>query len=302
MTIDNSLYSNARNFLRAPFCENPAQSDADLVILGVPFDLATTGRPGARLGPDAIRSASVHLAWEGAKYPWRFDLTQKMKLVDAGDLIFATGDAQEMASKLEAQASEILDAGKTLLSLGGDHFISLPLLRAHAKKFGKMALVHFDAHTDTYPHGSKFDHGTMFYHAPKEGLIDPKHSLQIGIRTDFNRDKHSFEVIDGSQANQLSADEIAQQIKAVAGDLPVYLTFDIDCLDPAFAPGTGTPVCGGITSDKALNIIRSLKDINLVGMDVVEVSPAYDHAQITALAGASIGLELMYLWASLQQK
>ncbi|MGB2078566.1 MAG: agmatinase, partial [Vibrio sp.] len=288
-------------FLRLPYSASPTQSNADIVVLGVPFDLATTGRPGARLGPDAIRSASVHLAWEGAKYPWSFDLLEHTSIVDAGDLIFNTGQSEQMSQGLEQTATELLQAGKTLLSLGGDHFVTLPLLRAHAKQFGKMALVHFDAHTDTYPHGSTYDHGTMFFHAPNEGLIDPKHSIQIGIRTDFNQDKHQFNVLDAAKANEMSVDAVVSQIKAQVGDLPVYLTFDIDCLDPAFAPGTGTPVCGGLSSDKVLTILRKLTDINLVGMDVVEVSPAYDHAQITALAGATIGLELMYLWTQIHK-
>ena len=172
----------------------------------------------------------------------------------------------------------------------------MPLLRAHAKQYGEMALIHFDAHTDTYSNGSRYDHGTMFYHAPKEGLISREHSVQIGIRTEYKQQGHGFNVINAMEANDLSAAEIVEKIKAIVGDKPVYLTFDIDCLDPAFAPGTGTPVCGGMTSDKVLKILRNLQGINLVGMDVVEVSPAYDQSDITALAGATIALDLLYLW------
>ena len=163
-----------------------------------------------------------------------------------------------------------------------------------------MALIHFDAHTDTYDQGSKFDHGTMFYHAPNEGLIDPTHSVQIGIRTEHS-DKLGFNVISADTANDWSVAQIVEEIKVTVGNMPVYLTFDIDCLDPAYAPGTGTPVCGGITSDKALKIIRSLQGINLIGMDVVEVSPAYDHADITALAAATIATDLLHLWATQKQ-
>jgi len=295
---DDSLYSNAMTFMRRPLVKNPLTEAADVVVLGVPFDMATSGRSGARLGPDAIRRASVNLAWESKKFPWTFSLFEQIKVIDAGDLVFDCGDAEDMTLRLEAAANEILTSGKMLLGLGGDHFVTLPLLRAYAKHYGEMALVHFDAHTDTYNNGSRYDHGTMFYHAPNEGLIDPKSSVQIGIRTEYKQQGHQFNVINAMQANDLSVDEIVTQIKSIVGNKPVYLTFDIDCLDPAFAPGTGTPVCGGISSDKSLKIIRALQGINLVGMDVVEVSPAYDQSDITALAGATIALELLYLWTA----
>ncbi len=295
---DYSLYSNSMSFLRRPYLRNPVSADADLVVLGVPLDMATSGRPGARMGPDAIRRASVNLAWEGKKFPWDFNVFERVKVIDAGDLVFDSGDAEDFTYRLEAATSEILKSGKTMLALGGDHFITLPILRAYAKHYGEMALVHFDAHTDTYANGSNYDHGTMFYHAPKEGLIAPKHSVQIGIRTEYKQQEHGFNVIDAMRANDLSADEIVMQIRDIVGDKPVYVTFDIDCLDPAFAPGTGTPVCGGLNSDKVLKIIRGLAGINIIGMDVVEVSPPYDHSDVTALAGATIALELMYAWAS----
>lgn len=293
---DYSLYSNSMSFVRRPMVQNPVEAEADVVVLGVPFDMATSGRSGARMGPDAIRRASVNLAWESKKFPWDFNLFKYTNVVDAGDLVFDCGDAEDLTQRLEAAATEIIASGKTLLSLGGDHFITLPLLRAHAKQYGEMALIHFDAHTDTYSNGSRYDHGTMFYHAPKEGLISREHSVQIGIRTEYKQQGHGFNVINAMEANDLSAAEIVQKIKAIVGDKPVYLTFDIDCLDPAFAPGTGTPVCGGMTSDKVLKILRNLQGINLVGMDVVEVSPAYDQSDITALAGATIALDLLYLW------
>ena len=293
---DYSLYSNSMSFVRRPMVQNPVEADADVVILGVPFDMATSGRAGARMGPDAIRRASVNLAWESKKFPWDFNLFKHTNVVDAGDLVFDCGDAEDLTLRLEAAATEIIESGKTLLSLGGDHFITLPLLRAHAKKYGEMALIHFDAHTDTYPNGSRYDHGTMFYHAPNEGLISREHSVQIGIRTEYKQEGHGFNVINAMEANDLSAADIVEQVKKIVGDKPVYLTFDIDCLDPAFAPGTGTPVCGGMTSDKILKILRNLQDINLVGMDVVEVSPPYDHSDVTALAGATIALDLLYLW------
>lgn len=293
---ETSLFSNPMTFLRQPLVQNPLTRDADIVVLGLPFDMATSGRSGARMGPDAIRRASVNLAWEGKRFPWQFELTQHVNIIDAGDLIYAPGDSEGFTSLVEQAADALLNQGKTLLCLGGDHFVTLPLLRSYAKKFGKLALIHFDAHTDTYSNGSRYDHGTMFYHAPNEGLIDKHSSVQVGIRTDYTQENHGFNVINAMEANDLTAEQIAAQIKATVGDMPVYLTFDIDCLDPAFAPGTGTPVCGGMTTDKVLKVLRLLTDINLVGMDVVEVAPAYDHAELTALAGATIALELLHLW------
>lgn len=295
---DYSLYSNSMSFMRRPYLRNPVSADADLVVLGVPLDMATSGRPGARMGPDAIRRASVNLAWEGNKFPWDFNVFDRAKVIDAGDLVFDCGDAEDFTYRLEAATSEILKSGKTMLALGGDHFITLPILRAYAKHHGEMALIHFDAHTDTYDNGSSYDHGTMFYHAPNEGLISPKHSVQIGIRTEYEQQGHGFNVINAMEANDLSADDIVMRIRDIIGDKPVYVTFDIDCLDPAFAPGTGTPVCGGLNSDKVLKILRGLAGVNIVGMDVVEVSPPYDHSDLTALAGATVALELMYAWAS----
>lgn len=294
---DYSLYSNSMSFMRRPYLRNPVSADADLVVLGVPLDMATSGRPGARMGPDAIRRASVNLAWEGNKFPWNFNVFDRAKVIDAGDLVFDCGDAEDFTYRLEAATSEILKSGKTMLALGGDHFITLPILRAYAKHHGEMALIHFDAHTDTYANGSSYDHGTMFYHAPNEGLISPKHSVQIGIRTEYDQQEHSFNVINAMEANDLSAEDIVTRVRDIIGNKPVYVTFDIDCLDPAFAPGTGTPVCGGLNSDKVLKILRGLAGINIVGMDVVEVSPPYDHSDLTALAGATVALELMYAWA-----
>ncbi|EOV5433546.1 TPA: agmatinase [Vibrio parahaemolyticus] len=295
---DYSLYSNSMSFLRLPYIRNPVSADADVVVLGVPLDMATSGRPGARMGPDAIRRASVNLAWEGKKFPWDFNVLDKLKVIDAGDLVFDCGDAEDFTYRLEAATSEILKSGKTMLGLGGDHFITLPILRAYAKHHGQMALIHFDAHTDTYANGSSYDHGTMFYHAPKEGLISVKNSVQIGIRTEYKQQDHGFNVINAMQANDMSVNEILEEIRRTVADKPVYVTFDIDCLDPAFAPGTGTPVCGGLNSDKALKIIRGLAGMNIVGMDVVEVSPPYDHSDVTALAGATIALEMLYAYAS----
>ncbi len=293
---DNSLISNAFGFLRLPLNFQPWNSDADWVITGIPFDMATSGRAGCRQGPAAIRQISTHLAWEEKRWPWNFNLHDSLNIVDCGDLVFNFGDAEDMNNKLQAHAERLLSAGKRLLCFGGDHSISLPLLRAHERFFGKMALVHFDAHSDTYAKGSKFDHGTMFYHAPRENLIDPAHSVQIGIRTEHDA-AEGFTVLDAAMVNDCPIDKLLATIHKTAGELPVYLTFDIDCLDPAFAPGTGTPVAGGLSSDRALKLLRGLQSLNIVGMDLVEVSPAFDSGDITALAAATVALDMLYLQA-----
>lgn len=294
---DNSLFSNAFGFLRQPLNFVPYYAkDAEVVITGVPFDMATSGRSGARLGPQAIRNASTHLAWEHTRFPWDFDVTEALNIVDCGDLVYDFGSAEDFTKRLQAHIHDLLTFGKLPLTLGGDHFITLPILRAVAQKHGKAALIHFDAHTDTYEQGSACDHGTMFYHAIKDGLIDPVHSVQVGIRTAY--DPTAMQVLDAPYCNDLTGKEIAAKIKERVGDLPVYLTFDIDCLDPAFAPGTGTPVIGGLTSDKVLKILRNLVGLNFVGFDVVEVCPPYDNAEITALAAATLALEMLYIYAA----
>jgi agmatinase len=203
-----------------------------------------------------------------------------------------------MVDVLQQDARTLLAAGKTILSLGGDHYISLPLLREHFKAYGPISLVHFDAHTDTEPIEGTFNHGSMFREALNEGLLDPAHSVQIGIRTEYEYDNHPFTVLDAAWVNLHPARETGEAIRRVIEKTPTYVTFDIDCLDPAFAPGTGTPVPGGISTERALEILRELVGCNLIGMDVVEVAPAYDHAELAALAAATIALELLYIKAA----
>jgi len=291
-----TCFSNISGFMTLPLTREVEA--ADVFIVGVPYDLATTGRAGTRGGPMAIRQASGHIRWEEKRWPWEFAVYDELCVADYGDIDAPAGNHEAMLTEIQTHVGGLIEAGKTVLSFGGDHFITLPLLRAHAKHHGKMAMIHFDAHTDTYEeYDSIYNHGCMFHHAPLEGLIDPDKTIQIGIRTEYTKDKHLFEVINGAEANDLSADAIVTKIKAVVGNTPTYLTFDIDCLDPAYAPGTGTPVPGGLTSDKALKIIRGLAGINLVGMDVMEVSPPYDHADITGLAGATLALEMLHVLA-----
>ena len=295
---DDSSYANIFSFMGLPLSRDLDLAGLDAVVMGIPYDLGTSGRAGARSGPNGIRQASANLRWEEQRWPWAFCLNDRLQAIDYGDVQYSSGDSSDMLQQVEMHAARIVAAGKTLISLGGDHFVTLPLLRGHAATHGKLALIHFDAHTDTYAQHQKYDHGSMFYRAPREGLIDTERSVQIGIRTDYDRDAHEFQVINADQANEQSAQDIIAAIRARVGDAPAYLTFDIDCLDPAFAPGTGTPVVGGLSTSKALRILRGLADLNIVGFDVMEVSPAYDQSQLTALAGASLALEFLYMRAS----
>lgn len=285
-------------FMEFPQVTSLQTSDADVVVTGVPFDMATSGRPGARFGPTGVRQASAQLVWEGARWPWTFALDNHLKVEDSGNVSFKHGEPQTLVDNLEAHISQILESGKSALTFGGDHFITLPVLRAYAKKHGPVALIHFDAHTDTYDGGSKYDHGTLFHHAVVEGLVDTEHSLQIGIRTSYNRKNHPFEVLDAAWVGDHGPQKTLERIRQRVGDKKVYVSFDIDGLDPAFAPGTGTPVAAGISIDCALKVIRGLQGLDLIGMDVVEVAPAYDHAEITSLAGATLALEYLYVLAA----
>jgi len=295
MHDDVSLYANLFGYLGCPLSDDPLHDKADVAILGVPYDLGTSGRAGTRSGPGAIRQASGNLRWEEARWPWPYALADRLKVIDCGDLAYAPGDSVGFTQSLQDRATDILRSGKTLLSFGGDHFITLPLLRAHHAVHGELALVHFDAHTDTYEQGSEFDHGTMFRRAPREGLIDTDCSIQVGIRTEYEPSTHAFAVLDTDWVHNHGPGKVAQAIRDRVGKRKAYLTFDIDCLDPAFAPGTGTPVAGGLSSNMALQILRGLKGLDIVGMDVVEVAPAYDQAEVTALAAATLGLEMLYL-------
>jgi len=264
----------------------------------VPLDTATTNRPGARFGPRAIRAASTIMAWQ-RPYGTTSDPLDKLAVIDYGDCFFDFGRPELMPAAIEEHAQKIIDAGPALLTLGGDHFIAYPLLKAHAKKHGApLSLLHFDAHSDTWAdEEGRVDHGTMFWHAANEGLIDPAHSVQIGLRT-TNDDTLGFNILDGPWVQNNGIEAVVKEARKVLGDRPVYLSFDIDCLDPSYAPGTGTPVVGGLTTSKVLRILQGIADLNIVGFDVVEVSPAYDNASITALAGATLALQFLYMRGS----
>ncbi|MDF2096554.1 agmatinase [Aquibaculum arenosum] len=293
--VQEHTFAGALSFLRRRYSKD--LSDVDLAVMGVPFDLATTNRPGARFGPQAVRAASAIMAW-ARPHGLPFDPRDLLSIVDTGDCVFDPFHPATVPDAIEAAARRVLDAGAALLSIGGDHFISYPLLKAHAAKHGPLALLHFDAHSDTWT-GEEDDinHGTMFWHAQREGLIDPACSVQVGIRT-YNAETHGFTILDAPWVHRHGIDDVIARIRETLGNRKIYLTFDIDGLDPAFAPGTGTPVVGGLSTAQALGILRGLQGLNFVGFDVVEVAPAYDSAQITALAAAQIGFEFLALYAT----
>ena len=295
-TTPEPTYAGVTSFMRRKYTKD--LTGVDVAVTGVPLDTATTNRPGTRFGPRSIRNASTIMAWE-KPYGMAFDPFDKLAVADVGDCFFDHSDPARVPDAIEAHASAIIDAGPALLTLGGDHFISYPLLKAHAKKHGApLSLLHFDAHSDTWAdENDRIDHGTMFFWAAKYGLIDPATSMQIGLRTE-NPDTMGFNIIDAPRVHEIGVGAVIEETRRCLGDRPVYLTFDIDCLDPSYAPGTGTPVCGGLTSHQAMSILRGLAGINVVGMDVVEVSPTYDVGEITSLAAAHLAMEMLYLYAS----
>lgn len=295
-TTPEPTYAGITSFMRRKYTRD--FDGVDVVVTGVPLDTATTNRPGARFGPRAVRAASTIMAWE-RPYGMEFDPFDKLAVVDCGDCYFEFGRPENVPDEIEAHAYDIISQGPGLLSIGGDHFIAYPLLKAHVRKHGgPLSLLHFDAHSDSWAdENDRIDHGTMFFWAAKQGLVDPAASVQIGLRT-TNHDTLGFNVIDAPWVHENGIDAVIEQARQHLGDKPVYLTFDIDCLDPSYAPGTGTPVCGGLTSHQAMAIIRGLKGINIIGMDIVEVAPAYDIGEITALAASHLAMEMLYLYAS----
>ncbi len=291
---EEPTYSGALSFMRRRYSRDLAGVDA--VVWGIPFDASVTHRPGARFGPQAIRRASAIFDGD-PQYPFGFDPFSVLAVVDYGDCAFDTGCYTDIPLCIEAEAGKILDAGAHLISLGGDHFVTYPLLKAHAERYGPLALVQFDAHQDTWPvAGDGISHGTFVARAVAEGLIDAARSIQIGIRTHAPNDC-GIDMIMGNEIDRLGTDGVVERIGDCVGDAKAYLTFDIDCLDPAFAPGTGTPVAGGLSSREALEIIGNLGAVDFVGGDVVEVSPPYDHADITAIAGATVAMVYVGLLA-----
>jgi agmatinase len=283
--------------------EQPA-SRAAISIAGVPLDIGTTNRSGARFGPRAVRDASRMLV-DGA-HPTAWLDPAEFKLADIGDFRIALGDIAASLALIEEQAGAV----DHLVALGGEHGITLALLRALARRKGPLALVHFDAHVDTWPDnfGQRYAHGSVFYHAIQERLVMPRRMIQIGIRSPVQRDvfdwtvEQGVTIITAEEVHELGPKAVAERIRSIVGAAPCYLSFDIDALDPAYAPGTGTPEIGGLASWQAQSIVRRLTEIAFVGMDVVEVAPAYDVAEITALAAATMVYEYLALVTVVRQQ
>ncbi|MBN2741161.1 MAG: agmatinase [Rhodobacteraceae bacterium] len=292
LSFENA-FGGATSFLRRRYSKD--LSGAQIAITGIPFDQAVTNRPGTRFGPRAIREASTLQAFD-APYGWGYDPLSELAIVDYGDMAFDYANVAEVPARIEAHLAGIVNAGVMPITLGGDHFITLPILRAVAAKHGPVALIQIDAHSDTWADDdmNRIDHGTFLYKAIKQGIVAPQTTVSVGIRTD-NPDTLGVSILDAPSVHQDGIDATLARIRDVVGDRPTYVTFDIDALDPAFAPGTGTPVWGGLASWQAAALLRGLKGINMVGGDVVEVSPPYDPTGVTAIAGAHVATELLAL-------
>jgi agmatinase len=295
-------FAGPATFARLPTLDDVGS--AEVAILGVPFDSGVVYRPGARFGPAAIRAGSKMLrpfnAWTDAEPFAR-------QVADAGDVACTPFGIEQAIGEIERAARATAERAAHILALGGDHTIALPLLRAAAARFGPLALVHFDAHLDTwntYFGGARYTHGTPFRRAAEEGLLDLKRSFHVGTRgpqfsaDDLHADAElGFRLIDGRAIDDRGGGAIADEIREVVGQAHVYLSLDIDVLDPAFAPGTGTPEAGGWSSREVIAVLRRMAGVQLAGADVVEVAPAYDHAEITAIAAANIAYEMLCLFS-----
>ena len=297
-------YAGPSTFARLPELRDVEK--CDVAIVGIPFDAGTSFRPGARFGPQSIRQASRHLR---TNYHPNYDTEpfKAQQVTDAGDITCNPFNIKEAINQIEEGAFNLLKITKGIISLGGDHTIAFPLLRAVNKiNKGPVALVHFDAHLDTWDtyFGAPYTHGTPFRRAREENLFLDNASMHVGIRGPLysredikNDESFGFKIIHCDEFQSEGIDAIVKRIKKRVGDSPVYLSIDIDVLDPAFAPGTGTPEIAGMTTREMVNVLRGLSGINLISADVVEVSPAYDHAEVTSLAAATIVYELTNLFA-----
>ncbi len=291
-------YAGPATFARLPRLDEVG-GRADVAVVGVPFDTGVSYRPGARFGGNAIREASRLLRpYNPAQDASPFALAQ---VADAGDIAANPFNINEAVETVEAAADDLLATGARMMTLGGDHTIALPLLRSVAKKHGPVALLHFDAHLDTWDtyFGAEYTHGTPFRRAVEEGILDTSALSHVGTRgplygkKDLDEDeKMGFGIVTSADVMRRGVDEVADQLRQRIGDRPLYISIDIDVLDPAHAPGTGTPEAGGLTSRELLEIVRGLSSCNLVSADLVEVAPAYDHAEMTSVAASHTAYEL----------
>ncbi|MCI9596480.1 MAG: agmatinase [Firmicutes bacterium] len=301
-SLEVPRFAEIKTFMRLPNVKTT--ENIDYAIIGVPFDTGTTYRPGARFAPSAIRDISSLV--KPYNVPQKVNVVDQLSGVDYGDIPVIPGFIEESYEKMTEGLRPIVEAGAVPICLGGDHSITLGELRAIAKTQGPVALVHFDSHFDTIDSyfGKKYNHGTVFKRALEEGLIDVEHSIQVGMRGTFYSEEDlkgsedlGFQVITSFEIREIGIPETIRRIKQRIGGQKAFLTFDIDFVDPAFAPGTGTIEVGGFSSTEALHMVRQLKDIRFVGYDLVEVLPAYDPSQITAFLGANIVFEFISLIA-----
>jgi agmatinase len=295
-------FAGLATFARLPRIDQVSR--ADVAVVGVPFDSGVSYRPGARFGPAAVREASRLLR----PYHPGLDVSpfERAQVVDAGDIAANPMDIPAAIDTVQREAGALLDDGAKLVSIGGDHTIALPLLRALAQRHGPVALLHFDAHLDTWDSyfGASYTHGTPFRRAAEEGVLDTSALCHVGIRGplydrgDLTGDKElGFGIVTSADVLRRGVDEVVGGLRERIGDRPLYVSVDIDVLDPAHAPGTGTPEAGGLTSRELLEILRGLAGTNLVSADVVEVAPAYDHAEITSVAASHVAYDLVSLLA-----
>jgi agmatinase len=294
-------YAGEGTFARLPRLDQvELGGQADVAIVGIPFDSGVSYRPGARFGPSHIRESSRLLRPYNPAL--QVPVFANQQVADAGDIAVNPFDINEAITAVERGARALLERAPFVLTLGGDHTIALPLLRAVSAVHGPVAVVHFDAHLDTWDtyFGAAYTHGTPFRRAAEENLLDQTGCLHAGIRgplyssADLTEDADlGFQVVSAPEMESLGVSGLAERIAARVGDRPVYVSVDIDVLDPAHAPGTGTPEAGGLTSRELLATLRSFASLNLVGADIVEVAPAYDHAQLTGIAAAHVAYELL---------
>jgi agmatinase len=296
-------YTGVRTFARCPYVTDLA--DVDVAVIGIPFDTATSRRPGARFGPEAIRAASIGL--RPYHPPLDVDVFARLSVVDRGDVAVTPGNAERTAGQIAAALEPVVRAGVVPLVLGGDHSVVLGELRAQAAVHGPVALVLLDAHADTWDeyYGERYFHGTPFRRAVEEGLLRPERSLLAGMRgplysaADLSDARGlGFEVLPDAELRALDTAEYARRVRERVGDAPVYFSFDIDVIDPAFAPATGTPEVAGLEPREALAFVRALAGVSFTGFDVVEVYPPYDtRGETTALLAASVAYEFLALTA-----
>lgn len=300
--LSSPRFCNTGTFMRIPHMTEA--KDLDFAIFGIPFDTASSYRSGSRFGPAAIRSISAMM--KPNNVIMGVNILENLKGADYGDVNVTPGYIHPTYEAIERELQPIVDAGIIPIGLGGDHSVTLGEMRAVAKKYGPIAMVHFDSHSDICDEvfGQKYNHGTPFRRALEEGLVDASHSIQIGMRGSlYDPNEHQiardlgYDLIPAHEVRKMGFEALIKRIHERVGDKPVFLTFDIDFVDPAYAPGTGTPEVAGFTALETLELIRALKDLNFVAFDVVEVLPAYDSGEITAYMAANICFEFISILA-----